>query len=207
MLKSAAYVAGWANAFAKLGAPLGGAQSLKLEQSVRQALGHSAEDAALHGVRAAGGSASSVEKGIGQLAPAGAAGHSAHSARHYAHPEPTPFVPPRTAAPAPDASPYGVNPAPKQPVPQPEIPAASPYGVNPAPRQPAAQPEIPAAQPAAAAAPAEGAGGPFAKLRNANLGPKAAIGLGLGAGGLYAANQLGQDPQMTVTPSAPYYTP
>lgn len=92
--------------------------------------------------------------------------------------------------------------------PQPAAQAATPAAPA---AQPAAAPAATAAPAAAAAAPAEGAAadpsGPFAKLRSMNIGPKAAAGLGLVGGGAYLAHGMSQDPQMSVTPSAPlaYY--
>lgn len=203
MLKSAAYVAGWANALTKLGAM--GVPSLR---AIKSEMAANAARVAKPAVENVPGTMAHALKYTPTAGPLRGPAQAKIDARL------NPNAPAQRAMPVENPVSSDLLQMPQAQLP-PAAPDVSPYGVRPAPkRQAAPQPEIPATRKAPASStasapqqPAESAGGPFAKLRNANLGPKAAIGLGLGAGGLYAANQLGQDPQMTVTPSAPYYMP
>lgn len=91
----------------------------------------------------------------------------------------------------------------------PGVPATSPYGVSPV-RKPSAPEQPTVADAAATGAASKGApgyAGPFPKLKGALTSPKVLAGLGLTAGGGYALNAMSQDPNMSVTPSAPlaYY--
>lgn len=207
MLKSAAYVAGWASMLTKLGSL--GVPSLS---AIKSEMAANAARVAKPAVENVPGTMAHHMKYVPTAGPLRGPAQAKIDARL------NPTAPAQRAMPVENPVSQDLLQMPQAQLP-PAAPDVSPYGVRPAPkRQAAPQPEIPAAQPAAQRAPAESAArtsqspsgaaeAPFAKLRNANLGPKAAIGLGLGAGGLYAANQLRQDPQMTVTPSAPYYTP
>lgn len=200
MLKSAAYVAGWVSALTKLGSM--GVPSLS---AIKSEMAANAARVAKPAVENIPGTMAHAQKYTPSAGPLRGPAQAKIDARL------NPTAPAQRAMPVENPVSPDLLQMPQAQLP-PAAPDVSPYGVRPAPkRQAATQPEIPAARQAPAegstSTPQQSSGGPFEKLRNANLGPKAAIGLGLGAGGLYAANQLGQDPQMTVTPSAPYYTP